>query len=153
MAFHPRSLVALPPPGPRATRDTRARWAPALPAGAACRARPGVARPGSQQVDLVQVAGQDRVPHVLEDLADVLRVRGARVVAEEAPGARALLAAVRAVRAAGVHAAVHVQDELLGCLRVLLRAWGCRVGGQQSGRQAPRAGGPRRGSADPAAGS
>lgn len=35
----PDSLVALPPPGPRATRDTRARWAPALPAGPACHTR------------------------------------------------------------------------------------------------------------------
>lgn len=111
-----------------------------------------MARPGSQQVDLVQVAGQDRVPHVLEDLADVLRVRGARVVAEEAPGARALLAAVRAVHAAGVHAAVHVQDEPLGRLRVLLRAWGFGGRGGQSGHEAPRAGTPRGGSADPRSG-
>lgn len=83
---------------------------------------------GSQQVDLVEVAGQDRVAHVLEDFADVLRVRGARVVAEEAPGARALPAPVGGgVRAAGVHAAVHVQDEPLGRLGVLLRAWGAGV--------------------------
>ena len=78
----------------------------------------------SEQVDLVQVAGQDRVPYVLENLADVLCVRGARVVAEEAAGARALPSPVGTVHAAGVHTGVHVQNELLGRLRVLLGAWG-----------------------------
>ena len=82
----------------------------------------GQAGPRSQQVDLVEVAGQDRVPHVLEDFADVLGVSGACVVTEEASGTRALPAPVSAVHTAGVHAGVHVQDEPLGCLRVLLRA-------------------------------
>lgn len=67
-----------------------------------------VAGPGSQQVDLIQVAGEHRVPHVLEDLADVLCVRGTRIVAEEASGTGAFPAPVGAVHAAGVHAGVHV---------------------------------------------
>lgn len=140
LAFQPDSLVALPHLGlERQEVPGLAERRPILrpqPAGSTCHARAWGDRPGSQQIDLIQVAGQDRVPHVLEDLADILCVRGTRVVAEEAAGARAFPASIRAIHAAGVHPGVHVQNEPLGCLRVLLRAWG--QGWGQSGNAVTR---------------
>lgn len=74
--------------------------------------------PASQQVDLVQVPGQHRVPHVLEHAADAMRVRGTGEVCEEAARAGALPATVLGLCAVRVHARVHVQDEALGGLCV-----------------------------------
>lgn len=74
--------------------------------------------PESEQVDLVQVPGQHRVPHVLEHAADAVRVRGTGEVCEEAARAGALPATVLGLRAARIHAGVHVQDEAFGGLCV-----------------------------------